>query len=384
MSQEHREVTTRGWGERIGRSVSGAVFGIFLFLGALGMLWWNEGRSVDRIATLESGRDQVVSVDADRADPALDGALIHLAGMALTRQTLQDPVFAVQAQALRLNRVVEMYQWQEASETKTVKQLGGSEREETVFTYRKLWSESAIDSSAFKLSSEHRNPGMPFESATYQASDIAVGAFRLATPFRDQLGGDSEFPLSDATHATPDPSLPAAFRRIGSAYVKGDPGDPQVGDMRVRFTWIPPTEVSAIGRQTGSTVTPYSTRTGTIALLGMGIHDAGAMFAAAEDENALLTWILRAAGVIGIGVGFALLLLPLARLGDVVPILGNLLGGGIAMVATLVALALGAVTIALAWIAYRPVLAVAMLVLTAVAIGGFVVLRRRKTTAPAA
>jgi len=377
MSHEFRDEATRSWTERLTRSVSGAVLGTFLFFGCIGLLWWNEGRAVDRTATLMSGRSLVIPVSADRPDAENDGKLVHVAGMATTSQTLDDPIFRVKAQALRLVRNVEMFQWIEERETRTVKQLGGSEREETIYRYRTAWSDTPVDSSAFKLASEHRNPTMPFRGAAFQAEEIRVGAFRLNSRFRDMLSGEADYPLTDAIQAELPPSLAADFKLSGSEFIKGDPANPQIGDMRVRYTWIAPAEVSVVGRQEGSVLGSYRTTTGTLELLSMSLVDAGTMFAEAEDENAILTWVLRIAGIVVIGIGFALILGPLARLADVVPLIGTLLGGGIALVAAAVGLTIGIATIGLAWLAHRPILAVGLLTLSGMLVLAAVLRRRR-------
>jgi len=377
MSNEFREEVTRSWTERLARSVSGAVLGVFLFFGGIGLLWWNEDRAVDRTATLISGRSLVISVSADRSDAGYDGKLVHVAGMAATAQTLEDPIFRVKAQALRLVRNVEMFQWIEERETRTVKQLGGSEREETIYRYRTTWSDSPVDSSAFKRASEHRNPAMPFRRAVFQAGDITIGAFRLGPRFRDMLFGETDYPLTDAMRTELPPSLAADFRLSGSELIKGDPADPRVGDIRVRYTWIAPTEISVVGRQEGSNLGPYRTATGTLELLSMSRVDAEMMFADAADENAILTWVLRIVGIVFIGIGFASIVGPLARLADVVPFIGTLLGGGIALVAAAVGLTVGIATIGLAWLAHRPILAIGLLVVSGMLVLAAVLLRRR-------
>ncbi|MGE4220581.1 MAG: TMEM43 family protein [Alphaproteobacteria bacterium] len=379
MSNEFRETVTRSWTERVAQSVGGAVFGLFLFFGCIALLWWNEGRAVDRSATLAAGRNLVMSVPSDRPDAGNDGKLVHVSGTAGTKQTLEDPVFRVRAQALRLVRIVEMYQWVEDRETRTVKQLGGGEREETVYRYRTEWRDAPVDSAAFKLAAEHRNPPMRFRGSAFQAADIAVGAFRLGSRFRDMLYGETDFPLADAVQAGLPPSLAAEFQVSGTELVKGDPASPQVGDLRVRYTWIAPTQISVVGRQDGANLGPYRTKTGTLELLSMEAADADTMFAAAEDENTILTWLLRLGGIVFLDVGFALLLGPLARLADVVPMVGTLIGGGIALVAAVVGLAVGFTTIGLAWLAYRPVLALGLLAVSAAAIAGAIALRRRRT-----
>ncbi len=49
------EVSSQGWFSRIGDSIKGILFGIFLFIAAFPLLWWNEGRSVERYNSLKEG-----------------------------------------------------------------------------------------------------------------------------------------------------------------------------------------------------------------------------------------------------------------------------------------------------------------------------------------
>jgi hypothetical protein len=61
-----------------------------------------------------------------------------------------------------------------------------------------------------------------------------------------------------------------------------------------------------------------------------------------------------------------MILRPLSVMADVVPLVGNIVGAGTGLVAFLVALALSAVTIAVAWLVYRPLLGLALLAVAGV------------------
>jgi hypothetical protein len=122
------------------------------------VLFWNEGRSVRTARALAEGKAAVVSIDAGRVDAARDGKLVHVSGLATTDQTLKDPQFRVSAPAIRLQRIVKMYQWRERSETRTQRTLGGGQEQVTTFTYAKDWSDTPIDSTRFKKPAGHENP----------------------------------------------------------------------------------------------------------------------------------------------------------------------------------------------------------------------------------
>jgi hypothetical protein len=159
-------------------------------------------------------------------------------------------------------------------------------------------------------------------------------------------------------------------------YYKGkDPQAPRVGDVRVKYQVVKPLTVSVVGVQRGNTFDAFRGSSGTsVLLLQPGTVSAGQMFETAQSENAVLKWILRAVGFLLMFIGVFLVFRPIAVVGSVIPLLGRLLSAGLGAVAFLIALALSLVTIALAWLAYRPALGIGLL---AVAAGAVVLLARR-------
>jgi hypothetical protein len=154
----YTEVTSRSWGSRLGDSLKGIGVGLLLICVGVVALWWNEGRAVDRARALEEGAGQVISIDAGRIDQTYEGKLIHLSGHAITEESLSDPDFGVRAQAIKLRRVVMMYQWKEHSHSETKEKLGGGSETVTTYTYDKGWDSSVIQSSGFKKPTGHQNP----------------------------------------------------------------------------------------------------------------------------------------------------------------------------------------------------------------------------------
>jgi hypothetical protein len=84
-----------------------------------------------------------------------------------------------------------------------------------------------------------------------------------------------------------------------------------------------------------------------------------------ESENATLTWILRLVGFIVMSIGIGLLAGPIVTFADVIPIFGNILGAGVFVVAVGLGFVGSLITIAVAWIAVRPILGVCLLVAAA-------------------
>ena len=80
------------------------------------------------------------------------------------------------------------------------------------------------------------------------------------------------------------------------------------------------------------------------------------MFKDANDQNTILTWALRAVGTILMLIGFVLIFAPLGTLASIVPVLGNLVGAGTAVMALLLTLTVAPLVVAIAWLAVRPLL----------------------------
>ena len=144
------EVTHESWFSRMGKAVGGVAFGLVLVIAGVGLLFWNEGRSVRRYQTLDAGQKRVVSVAADRVDAAHDGRLVHLSERATATRPLEDPEFGLSLTALLLQRVVEMYQWTEDKETKERKKVGGGKETTTTYRYQKRWVDHRVDHHGFK------------------------------------------------------------------------------------------------------------------------------------------------------------------------------------------------------------------------------------------
>ena len=361
------EVTNQSWFSRIGGAIKGIIFGFVLFIIAFPLLFWNEGRAVKTYKTLKEGGGAVISVQADQVDANNEGKLVHLSGKATTEDVLTDPVFGVSDNALRLRRNVEMYQWQESSESETKKKLGGGTETVTTYSYSKEWSDSVIQSSSFKKSGEHQNPdSMPYVSEDQTADRVRLGAFTLSS---SQVNRINQFaPLAVGSDAQSPENLDSRMtRQANGFYLGADPSSPQVGDVRIQFESVAPTEVSIVAQQNSSGLGPYHAQAGgNIELLQVGMHTAEAMFQKAQSDNTILTWALRAAGFFLMMIGLSMIFKVFSVLADVLPFLGSVVEAGTGFIAFLLAGVLSLITIAVAWIVFRPLLGI---ILLAIAVG---------------
>jgi hypothetical protein len=88
--------------------------------------------------------------------------------------------------------------------------------------------------------------------------------------------------------------------------------------------------------------------------------------------------MLRVLGLVLMWIGFSMVFRPLSVVADVVPFIGTLVGWGTGVVSFALAAPLSLVTIAIAWIVYRPLLGIALLVVGGLVFGGLFVLSRRR------
>ena len=382
------EYSRQGWFSRIGNAFVGIIFGFILVLIAFIMLFWNEGRSVKTERRLDVGAKAVVAADSASVDPAKDGKLVHFTGQAInaTGDKLTDPKFAISADAIHLQRVVEMYQWSEESKTETQKEsVGGGETKRTTYTYSKQWNDKPIRSADFKEEG-HKNPSgdWRFSGEKWDAAKVTVGAYQLDPNLVGDI--DNFTPVSVTTEtvsALPEDLQRDAISSDNAVYLRNEPGEkadpksPEVGDLRIKFKVALPGPVSVIAQQSKQAVTAFQTPSGALEILHVGTQSAEQMFKEEQDKNGLITWLLRAVGVVMFWIGLALILNPLKVLADVIGFVGDIAGIGIFVVSGVGAVILSSVTIAAAWIAYRPLVGIGLLAVAVGAVAVFFVLRSR-------
>jgi hypothetical protein len=380
------ETTSKSWLQRIVNSFVGVLVGLVLIVASIVGVFWNEGRAIDTARALSEGAGAVVSVDASKVDPADEGKLVHVMGAANATAPLADPQFPVKATGLKLARAVEMYQWRQQERSETRDKLGGGAETVTTYAYSREWSANRNDSDAFRHPEGHANPPMAFARREFVAGDAKLGAFALPPDLLGKLGDGARIDVDPAVLAGRPAQTPPEQVVDGILYVGANPAAPQVGDLKLSYWLTSNGPISAIGRQTGGALSPYRTKAGgTLYIIDPGERDAAQMFKQAESENATLTWIVRAAALVAMWIGFALVLAPLSALAGVIPFLGSLVGFGAGLASFAMTLVLGPLMIASAWFAVRPLMSIG--IVAAGLIAAFLVARlrssRRSGLAPA-
>ncbi|HEX8168114.1 MAG TPA: TMEM43 family protein [Beijerinckiaceae bacterium] len=382
------EVTEKSWLQRLMDAVVGVLIGLVLVVATCAGLFWNEGRAVQTARSLAEGGSLVVDVDAARIDPGNEGKLVHVQGELKVTAPLADPDLLVQAQGARLVRTVEMYQWKEDKRTETRKKLGGGEETVTTYSYSRVWSDRRNDSSSFHNRSGHENPQMRYARFETEARDATLGAWRPGPAALRHLPAREELRVEPAAAEAARAKLGGTpvHASDGRLYLGADPGSPRVGDLRIAYHVAPAGPASFIGRQAGADLGEYQTKAGDRLLMASsGFVPAADMVKQAEDENRIITWLLRAVFAVFLWCGWYLMIRPIAVVGDLVPIIGSILDTGAGIAAFLLTVVIAPAVIAIAWLWYRPLVSLGVLAGgAAVALGVRYLARSRARTRPAA
>ena len=167
-------------------------------------------------------------------------------------------------------------------------------------------------------------------------------------------------------------------------YIGRNPNVPEVGDVRITFTKDMPSKVSLIAKVIGDTFTYYKAKNGyKLDLLYMGENTAEEMFDSEHATNKMILWLLRILGVIIIIAGLRSIVSIVPTLLKVLPFLGGIVETGLGLVCGIIGLVWSLIVIAVAWLRYRPILGISLLVLAGLLIFWLIRRSRKKKAAKA-
>jgi hypothetical protein len=363
------EVASQSIFGRIGRSFVGMLIGFALLIGSVVLLFWNEGRAVATAKSLREGAATVIDVPSDNINSANDSKLIHVTGETAVTEPIEDPLFNISESAIRLRRNIQVYQWKEKKESKSRDKVGGGKETVTNYTYEKVWSPELIKSGSFKSPEHHRNPSkLEIPKKEFLAKDASLGQFKLTPQIIGKIPGDETLDATEEQLSKVSENLQSKLKMEGDHfYLGGDAANPEIGDEKISFTVLRPGTISVVAAQTRQSFAPYvTTNEREIELVEAGNVSAPQMFAHAHAANRALTWILRAVGFGAMFFAGMLVLGPISAMARILPFLGSLVEIGFAIVSFLLSAIVSLLVIGTAWIFYRPILGVA-LILTAIA-----------------
>ena len=432
----YQEVTTTGYGTRVGNSFKAIGSGFLLFIAGTALLWWNEGRAVKQGDMLdEVAENYVVMENPNKKDASLEGELICGTALATTEDSLVDAQFGVGAKAISLTRKVEYFQWVEHSQSQKKDKLGGSEETTTTYTYTKEWVSRPIESASFKDPAyQNKNTVLTtYENAEQYAENVSWGAYKLPESLIHSISSSEGLELAMAEDLLKqlDKSTQAAYERfygvqksnqptqqpvqqpaipdsvkallsdsakavldsiqaindsinkaMANANNKKDleyihqasnvlyfgrvPGSPEVGDVRVTFEKVVPAKCTVMAVVDGDTFKPYKAKNGKrFQTLVMGKKSGDEIIDAEKEANNMFLWIFRLVGILMVIGGLKGIFGFIETILKVVPFIAGIFGWGIGVVCTIVGIVWSLIIIAIAWLFYRPILAICLLAIAA-------------------
>lgn len=364
------EVTYTSASENIATSFFGVIVGFILFGASVWLLFYNEGRSRRRAQALDYALSQTQSKDRP---------LTHISGQATTDEVLQDHEFGVAVNAIKLQRKVLIFQWEETTTSRTEKVIGGGSRTITKYSYAQTWKEELVNSDHFKQPG-HDNPRMARLTSTklYAGNVVLAGKYKLnASQIPRITGCEEKILVTDQhvaqvykhVHDLANVAKISSNEIFVGTHPSSSLNSPVIGDMRVTFEQVKPCVISVLAKKTGDTFEPFETPyNNSIDLLCIGTKSAGAMILDEEKSNIVMTWALRFIGFLLMYLGILLIQAPIVAIANILPFLGDIVGFGVNLFSISFAFCLSTLVIAIAWFFYRPVLSIA------VALSGFAML----------
>ena len=377
MSDTYTEVTRESWGERIGGSFKNILGGFTLIAAGILLLFWNEGRTVKRARALSEGQGIVKSIDPIKLIEK-NHKLAHFSGSPILGDAIIDTLTGVTSKGLKLIRSVEMYQWKENITTTSDKKVGGAKETTKEYKYEKVWSKSHQSSKKFKVRTGHENPpSLPYKGKSIAANGVKVGEVKITSSTLSSLNCGQSLSLKGQTITFPSMVIKndsILFSGVGTL------AQPKIGDIKMYYRIVNPKDISVVAQlKNGQTTAYQASNDNSVELTECGTHTSEAMFASAQKSNSFLGWMLRLAGLVLIFIGFKLILEILVVLGDVIPFIGSIVGIGTSIVAGVLAFAISLIVCAIAWLYFRPILAITLLVIAGAILAGVFYMRKKQT-----
>lgn len=355
------------------KKTSGILGGLLLLLAGIGLLWWNEGRAVKTQSGINEASKNYTQVKSDKIDSKYDGKLIATNGnLDLSdANELKDEKFGISIKAAKLERYVEMYQWEENCET--------DDNDNKKCTYEKVWEDRIIDSSDFEESG-HSNPSlMPYENETYTADNAKLGKFTLPKELLERLSTNktkNEDELNNEYNKNVEGII------VSGKYLTNvsTNAEPQIGDFRISFKYSDAQKVSVLAVQNDDSFKQYTAKKGkVIYTIKEGTYTGEEMLMQMTKQNKFFKWLWRIIGTFLVIASIGSLFDPIQKLANFIPIVRNIVSIGISLVSFVVGLSISLLVIAIAWFRYRPLLSITLIVII---IGLFIFLKMKKPTNP--
>ncbi|XP_037939725.1 transmembrane protein 43 homolog [Teleopsis dalmanni] len=273
-----------------------ATFGILLFIFGAVVLFWNEGRAVHTIMSLDEALDEAVSINpTDHLEHNYNGRIVHMAGPIIIGEPLTEPDYNIQVLAVKLRRRVQMYQWvEETVENNYGESVASVQSEGRTYYYTMEWRDKLIDSRRFYIETGHHNPErFPIESVTQIADAVYIGKYELGPHVKEKFSNYVEL-TSDQR-----PEDASIKLHLGIYYHSNDVFNPEIGDVRLLFSFsgMEGEMYTIVGKLENNKIVPYKTSRGLdVLLVYSGELNLSEVFKQEHHAQRLTTWGFRFMG----------------------------------------------------------------------------------------
>ncbi|XP_023320761.1 transmembrane protein 43-like [Eurytemora carolleeae] len=340
-----------------------SIVGSIMIIIGCGLLFWNEGRAVKTSVSLDEGlRDITVPETLNVVFEENSGKLVLVSGTLRIEDTLQDPAYAISINAVKLRRVVQMYQWYETEDqlSASLESAEHDSHREKTYSYSSDWFEYPIESKSFYNELGHHNPhpeDWPANSSIQTNSRVKIGNFLLGSSVKEKFTEFKPFTSGER------PRVEGIKIYAGLYYHSANVWQPEIGDYRVQFTYAgrDGEEFTVVGRQSGREIRPYTTESGEeLLILHPGIRTAAEVFRSEHNTNRTTTWIYRLAGWFISFLGFSCVANLLEMLIDLNPILRQILALGFSPIHFSASVTVTLAIIGFGWVWYRPLVGLSL------------------------
>lgn len=423
----YTKTTSTSYGSRLGSSFKGIFSGIILFIAATILLWWNEGRAVRQYDNIAASQKECQHVDdVSKKSGSIENCCIHATAEVKTDDilTLENDPLGVSINAVKYEREVEYYQYEEHTETTKEDKIGGKEETTTTYTYEKTWTSSPVDSKSFE-DPAYKNVNSIYyqlDDAKAVAKNVTFGAYKLSDSFISSISGTTDTDLkpdmaklkdldskiaqlkgnyaanviaavdavmsNDSTSAESEAAetidLTYVHIKGNVVYIGRNEAAPEIGDVRITYTQVDPGTFSLIGKVVNGEIQANKTDKGTFSMINRGNVAMEDMFKSAEESNNIWTWVLRIVGILLVIGGLKSMFGFFVTLLKVLPFLSNIADVASSIVCSIVGIVWSFIVIAIAWLFYHPLIALCILVPVAVGIFFLIKMSKDKKKAAAA
>lgn len=343
-----------------GNSFLGSIFiGLILFIVSFFVLFINEYIYVNSLKIANFAEKNAIVTTSNSISPANENKLVHLTGQAFSQETLTDSIISI-PNAIALFRDTEIYQLQELKKQ--------NEDNSTKYEYRKIWSKYLINSSDFQNKSYVNPSKMKYEELDLYAQNVGFGNFYL-----------SEYIIKNIKSRSKILQLPYSnnFKVYNGFYFTGQNYDnPAIGDQKLAYSYIPSgVKLSIIAKQSGNRLERMNSKFGDFAIVSSGTKNLKDMLTEYRNNSSNKTWIFRGIGLLLMLIGLNMMIMPIANIGGMIPILGQVTKFAAILSTFILTISLGTITIASGWLLFRPEIAIPLII---IAIFTIISLRKKK------